>query len=197
LQKSKKEATGLHVPPEEEYKSNHGNKSHFIEKYDFAEEENKILQGAKNPENKDDFWISLYQQLIQKQDKKQGRTPCEPPKEGLFEEISLEENVKYSSPNIIQKSLSHTDKHFETYNEQDQFQPNQMFERSPTFSSGDKGDLQNNDSNSYIDDDSLSLTKQITLEEQEKIKQMIETPMGTEDDEVDNYLDKLDNDDSD
>ena len=50
------------------------------------------------------------------------------------------------------------------------------------------------------DENILKISKQLTIEEKQKIKQMIEeTPGGdqNEDEEQDNYLDNLENDDSD
>eukprot|EP00349_Pseudokeronopsis_sp_Brazil_P011013 CAMPEP_0202978950 /NCGR_PEP_ID=MMETSP1396-20130829/85228_1 /ASSEMBLY_ACC=CAM_ASM_000872 /TAXON_ID= /ORGANISM="Pseudokeronopsis sp., Strain Brazil" /LENGTH=98 /DNA_ID=CAMNT_0049718145 /DNA_START=1430 /DNA_END=1726 /DNA_ORIENTATION=+ len=87
-----------------------------------------------------------------------------------FEEVDLEEQIKYSSPSVFQKSLSQRPG-AELELIEEVIMPNVM-ERSPTFSSGDKGDYNNNDSysNSLNEEDNISLTKQITLEEKEKIK---------------------------
>lgn len=37
--------------------------SNTADAHDFEEEEKKLMQGSRNVENKDDFWISLSQQL--------------------------------------------------------------------------------------------------------------------------------------
>lgn len=51
------------APPEEEYKylSEENSPSKGQQFISVEDEEKKLLEGAKNLENKDDFWISLSQ----------------------------------------------------------------------------------------------------------------------------------------
>lgn len=50
----------MHQPaPEEEYKTPGETDSSIFKMFNFEEEERKLMDGIKNLENKDDFWISL------------------------------------------------------------------------------------------------------------------------------------------
>lgn len=65
---SKKEYLKLNLakiitPPEEEHKSPDLGKGGHLVMVDVEEEERKLMEGNKNMENKDDFWITLSQQL--------------------------------------------------------------------------------------------------------------------------------------
>eukprot|EP00347_Sterkiella_histriomuscorum_P007642 403348134 len=237
----------------------------MMKNFDFEEEEKKLMEGSKNLENKDDFWISLSQQM-------QDRNDDEETKKRKFEHKQQQKSLQMESTNTQPISFYDEDKINEIINSHKRFSdPTQFVQNhlSPQRSSdhqqqtnlslshqiqsqqasspasvsssssaalkqlyqdsdssslrknssvnasnllddeanesssdthSQNAQVQNNAENIIVQGQAPGLQSQLTIEEQQKIQQMIETTPGgdlngdDDDIDMDNYLDNLEND---